>query len=210
MNARWVGRWLTGGLLTGALLLGITAISAAPVALHRSEASRLRLSWSARPERIESCRTLSKKELAEREEHMRQRVECEGRFATYLLRVDADDHRLHESVVRGAGLRHDRPIFLLREMDLPPGEHRIRIRFTRREKTDDDAAAYARVATTDADTGLFAGRAEREAVEHERRARAAIPARLELDTTLVFGADRAIVVTLDGERRSLHVLDGRD
>lgn len=210
MKARRAGRWSAVGVVTVALLFGLTAISDAPVALHRSEASRLRLSWSARPERIESCRTLSEKELAEREEHMRQRVECEGRFATYLLRVDADGRRLHESVVRGAGLRHDRPIFLLREMDLPPGEHRIRIRFTRREKTDDDAAAYARVSSTRTDTGLFAGRAEREAIEHERRARAAIPPRLELDTTIVFGADRAIIVTLDGERRSLHVLDGRD
>ena len=210
MNARRVGRWLAGGVLTCVLLLGLVSVSAAPVALHRSEASRLRLSWSARPERIESCRTLSERELEQREEHMRQRVECEGRFATYLLRVDADGRRLHESVVRGGGLRNDRPIFLLREMDLPPGEHHIHIAFARREQTDNDAAAFAQVSKTDADTGLFAGRAEREAVEHERRARAAIPALLELDTTLVFGADRAIVVTLDGESRTLRVLDGRN
>ena len=209
MIARRLGRWLAGGVVTVVLLFGLTAVAAAPVAMPRRDASRLRLSWNARPERIETCRTLSARELAEREEHMRQRVECEGRFATYTLHVDADGHTLHESVVRGAGLRHDRPIYLLREIDLPPGEHHLRIRFTRREKTDNDAAAYERVTKTDADTGLFAGRAEREAAEHERRARAAIPPRLELDTTLVFGRDRAIVVTLDGESRSLRMLDGR-
>ena len=209
MNARRMGRWLTGAGLTAVLLFGLTAVAAAPVATPRRGASRLRLSWSARPERIESCRTLSDEELAEREEHMRQRVECTGQFATYALRVEADGRTVHESVVRGAGFRHDRPIFLLREIDLPPGQHVLRIRFIRREHTDDDAAAYEHVKRTDSDTGLFAGRAEREAVEHVRRARAAIPARLELDTTLVFERNRAIVVTLDGERRVLRVLDGQ-
>jgi hypothetical protein len=200
-------RWLGAAIGTLAALYALTLVSAAPVVVRRGGTARLRLSWSARPERIESCRRLSDAELQQREEHMRQRVECEGRFATYLLRVDADGRRVHESVVRGAGLRNDRPIFLLREIDLPAGAHQVRIRFTRREKTDDDAAAFAHVEASDADTGIFAGRAQREAVEHERRARAAIPPRLELDSTLVFRRDRAIVVTLDADRRVLKALD---
>lgn len=59
------------------------------------------------------------------------------------------------------------------------------------------------------DTGIFAGRAQREAVEYARRARAAIPPRLLLDTTLVFGSGRAIVVTFTPERRMLQLLDER-
>jgi len=110
--------------------------------------------------------------------------------------------------VHGAGLRHDRPLYLLREYDVAPGVHRLRVSFTRREKTDDDAAAFAKTTSTEADTGIFAGRAQREAVEHARRARAAIPAHLELDTTLAFAPRRVMIVTFAPERRALVLLAG--
>ena len=71
---------------------------------------------------------------------MRQRVECDGRFATYTLRVESDGQVIGETVVHGAGLRHDRPLYLLREYDVAPGVHRVRVSFTRREKTDDGGA----------------------------------------------------------------------
>lgn len=195
-------------LVASAIVLVLLArASAMPLPYHDGGAARLRLSWSARPERIEVCRALSAEELARREEHMRQRVECDGRFATYLLRVESDERLVSESVIRGAGLRHDRPLYLLRDLDLPAGEHRIRVTFTRREKTDDDAAAFARVTTTGGDSGIFAGRAEREADEHARRARAAIPAMLVLDTSLTFTPQRVKLITFDRDRRALEVLD---
>ena len=192
-----------------ALGLGVLArASAAPVSLHEGTTARLRLSWSARPERIEVCRTLSAQELAQREEHMRQRVECDGHFATYALRVESDGHVIGEAVVHGAGLRNDRPLYVLREYDVAPGLHRVRVSFTRREKTDDDAAAFAPAASAEADTGIFAGRAQREAVEHARRARAAIPAHLELDTTLTIAPRQVLIVTFVTERRALMLLAG--
>ena len=192
-----------------ALALALMArASAMPLPFHNGATARLRLSWSARPERIEVCRTLSAKELAQREEHMRQRVECDGRFATYALRVESDGRVIGEAVVHGAGLRHDRPLYLLREYDVSPGLHRVQVSFTRREKTDDDAAAFAPTASVDADTGLFAGRAQREAVEHARRARAAIPAHLELDTTLSIALRQVLVVTFVPEHRTLVLLAG--
>jgi hypothetical protein len=203
-----VVRVVAVGLAT-ALVLGLLArASAAPLSYHDSTAARLRLSWSARPERIEICRTLSAKELAGREEHMRQRVECDGRFATYVLRVESDGHVIGETVVRGAGLRHDRPLYLLREYDLAPGLHHMRVSFTRREKTDNDAAAFAKTTSAEADTGIFAGRAQREEVEHARRARAAIPAHLELDSTFEFAPRQVLIVTFAPERRALVLLAG--
>jgi hypothetical protein len=138
---------------------------------------------------------------------MRQRVECEGKFATYALRVEADGRLVTESVVRGAGLRHDRPMYLMRDLAMPTGLRRVRIAFDRRERKDDDAANTAATLGTESDTGLFAGRAEREAVERARRRRAAIPARLALDTLLTFAPDRVVVVTFDADRRVLTVLD---
>ena len=196
-------------VVSSAIGLGLLArASAARLPFHEGTTARLRLSWSARPERIEVCRTLSAEELAQREEHMRQRVECDGRFATYALRVESDGHVIGEAVVHGAGLRNDRPLYLLREYDVAPGLHRVRVLFTRREKTDDDAAAFAPTASAEADTGLFAGRAQREAVEHARRARAAIPAHLELDTTLAIAPRQVLVVTFAPERRTLVLLAG--
>ena len=193
-------------VITALGLYALSWLSAAAVRQRRAESSRLRLSWSARPERIEVCRTLSAEELAQREEHMRQRVECDGRFATYLLRVEADGRTAYQDIARGAGLRHDRPLYLLHEIDLAPGSHHLRVSFTRREKTDNDAAAFAAIGSSAGDTGLFAGRAQREAAEHARRARAAIPPRLELDTTVTFLADHVLVVSLDADRQQLQLL----
>jgi len=203
-----VSRLVIAGVAT-ALALGLIArTSAAPLSFHAGSTPRLRLSWSARPERIEVCRTLSAEELAQRLEHMRQRVSCEGRFATYALRVESDGQVIGEAVVHGAGLRHDRPLYLLREFDVAPGVRRVRVSFTRREKTDDDAAAFAKTASTGSDTGLFAGRAQRESAEHARRAGAAIPARLALDTTLTFAPRQVMIVTFAPERRALVLLGG--
>lgn len=199
-------RLMGAAIVTALLLAAMARISAAPVRLESGESARLRLSWSARPERIETCRVLSEKELEQREEHMRQRIECEGRSATYALGVYVDDQLVHESVVRGAGLRHDRPIFLLRDIEVPPGPHRLRVSFRRRETTDNDAAAFATSAAPARDSGIFAGRGARETVERARRARAAIPAELTLERTLTFGKGQVVVVTFNSERRSLQLV----
>lgn len=191
---------------SAASLVLLARASAAPMPYHDAGAALLRLSWSARPERIETCRTLSAEELEREEEHMRQRVECEGTFASYTLRVEADQRVMSESVVRGAGLRHDRPIYLLRELPVPGGAHRVRISFARRERPRDRSADESTQGRSEPDTGIFAGRAEREEVERTRRRRAAIPSLLVLDTTLVFAPDRVVLITLDAERRALEVL----
>ena len=196
MTLRLVFRAAAGVAATAGGLLLLARASATPLAFHAPATAQLRLSWSARPERIEVCRQLSASELAQRPEHMRERLECEGRSATYALRVELDSVVAGDLVVQGAGFRHDRPLYLLREFPVSPGPHRVRISFTRREQTDNDAAAFA-APTAEADTGLFAGRAEREAAEHARRARAAIPARLTLDSLLTFGPRSVVVVTLN-------------
>jgi hypothetical protein len=187
------------GTALGLVLLAL--VSAAPLPFNSSDAARLRLSWTARPQRIEVCRTLSAEELAARAEHMRQRVECDGRFASYTLLVEVDDRAIGESIVRGGGLRHDRPIFLLREYEVPPGAHRMRISFTRRERIETREEESAPSAVPDADTGLYAGRAAREVAERGRRDRAAIPPRLELDTTVTLASRQVALITFDPERK---------
>lgn len=199
-------------VMGGVALFLIARASAFAVPFHSDSAAGLRLSWNAVPERIETCRVLTAEELAQVEEHMRQRVQCEGKSATYLLRVEVDGKSLHEQVVRGGGLRHDRPLHLLREVDVPAGDHQVRVSFTRREQSADSAqsdvtSAASETITAQSDTGRFAGRAERELEERERRTRGAIPATLVLDTTMHFAPREVKVITFNRDQRVLKVLD---
>lgn len=202
-------------VVTAVAVIAMVRFSAVPVSVQGANASRLRLSWSARPERIEKCRTRSDEELAKLEPHMRQRIECDGRFASYNLSVRIGGRTVHESIVRGAGLRNDRPIYLLEDLPAEPGERHVRITFQRREKNDDeesddhhrdDSGHDEDRDKAAGDTGIFAGRDVRERVERERRKRAAIPPKLEIDTTLRFVPGRVIIVTLDSDRGALQVL----
>ena len=198
-------RLVTSGVAIVAGVAFLRYLSAAPVPYHPEESARLRLSWSARPERIEVCRKLSAEELERLAEHMRQRVSCEGVFATYTLRIGVDGNVIGESIIRGAGLRNDRPLYLLRDYVVPPGTHRFQVTLTRREKTDDDAAAYEKAVVPETDTGLYAGRAQREATERSRRARAAIPASLTLDTVFSLTPRQIALITFNAERRALEL-----
>lgn len=110
--------------------------SAADVTWHGADAAAVRLSWVARPERIEQCRDLSPEELAQRPAHMRQARECSGASATYRLSLTVDGVPHDDRVLQGGGLRNDRAIFVLDEFPVPPGERHIAIRFARVEPAD--------------------------------------------------------------------------
>jgi hypothetical protein len=193
--------------------LAVTAAAAAALAVgsgistpyHAEDASRLRLSWTARPERIEQCRALSDEELALRPEHMRQRMECEGGFATYALTVAIDGRQVEEAVLLGGGVRNDRPIHDLRELAVAPGRHRVQLSLVRREaeaSSDEDEERDGDEDSADGDSGISADRAERERTERARRRRTALPPSVTLDTTMTFEAGRVAVFTFDaGERR---------
>ena len=200
---------LLAGALAAISIVAVAAGSAASVPFNVGGDARLRLSWSARPERIEECRTLSEEELALRAEHMRQRVECEGKFATYELEVAVDGRRLEREVIMGGGLRNDRPIHHLRELSVPAGEHRMRVALRRREAASPSAEPREHDeddADDDAESGISTVRTERERTERARRARTALPAEVVLDTTLSVGAGQVVVVTFDpGQRRFMIV-----
>ena len=167
-------RWLTVPP-TIAAAAALAAGSGVPARWYAVDATELRLSWSARPERLEVCRERSDAELAERPEHMRQRMECEGRSATYALAVMVDEDLVEESVVQGSGLRQDRPVHLLRRYPVREGEHRVRVRFVRREERTEEEA--------------------RERREREERILEALPPRAELDTVVSFRRGAAVLVS---------------
>lgn len=167
----------------------------------RDQAAQLRLSLSARPERVERCRELSDDELAKLPAHMRLRTKCEGYSARYLLTIVVDERSLTSDTLRGGGLRHDRPLHVFREYDVTPGPQRIRIEVTRvDEGTAGDSTRDNRGASSDT---LLGGRAEREREERTRRVAEAMPSRLVIDTTMTLGSGGVVLVSFDQNTRRL-------
>jgi len=193
VTGRWWSR-VPGTLVCAGALWMLRAGSLAPLRVEADTAARLRLSWSARPERIEKCRRLSDAELAERPQHMRLRWECEGQFARYLLSVAVDGRPLASDTVRGDGLRHDRPMHLFREFALMPGTRHVSISLRRID------AAVRPDSATDAATAngsAAADRATREGQERRVRRAEALPEFMALDTTLHIAAQRVLLVSYD-------------
>lgn len=194
--ARRAGAW--GFALV--LALGLAALSRGDWRAHRGEEAVLRLTWSVRPERIETCRRVSEAEQAERPEHMRQAVVCDGAAATYRLQVWRDEALLEDQVLRGGGLRSDRPIYVLRDFPVPPGSYRLRVALRRVESVATDTTGSG------ADSGLSLDRGVREAEERQRRRLEAIPAELSLDERVALAAREVVLVVWDPEARRLRLV----
>lgn len=111
-----------------ALTLGISAGSRVPVTFSEPDDALLRLSWRMRGITAEECRTLSEAELERLPVHMRNPRACIGVIAPYALDVSVDGRVLAADTVRPPGARGDRPLNVLREYPLAPGEHQVRVR----------------------------------------------------------------------------------
>ncbi len=131
--------------------IAIGALSQVPYRVETEDQAWIRLSWRVRTERIEECRTLTAEEIAELPVHMRREEVCEGRGVPYRLRLALDGIELEDGLIRGAGARGDRPIFVYRELRTRPGSHRLEITF---EPELDGAEGSLRLA---ADLDLAAG-----------------------------------------------------
>lgn len=196
--------WRAAGVAVAVLAaVAIRWSSALPLGTRtaQDQVAQLRLSLSARPERVERCRELSDDELAKLPAHMRLRTQCEGYSARYLLTIVVDERSLTSDTLRGGGLRHDRPLHVFREYDVTPGPQRIRVEVTRvDEKTAGDSTRDNRRASSDT---LLGGRAEREREERTRRVAEAMPSRLVIDTTMTLVPGRVVLVTFDQNTRRL-------
>jgi hypothetical protein len=228
---RSFARRVSAGMAAGAALVALRAASFAPLPDARRELAWARLSWSARPERIEHCRRLSDAELAARPAHMRLRLECEGRMAQYILHLTVDGSTRLVDTVRGGGLRRDRPMHVLRDIALEPGARTLAVRLARLERSvdgDEDAwraandsipranqapepneratpqagTSQGALAGAGRDTG-FGERDRREREERLRRAGEAIAPLLTLDTLVTLHPGRVLLITYDGVARRL-------
>lgn len=116
----------------------------APYTPPARETAALRLSWRLRGEKEQHCRKRSADELARLPVHMRTPEVCTGRLITYRLVLRIDDRAPDTLLFAPAGAKGDRPIFVLHEERVTPGEHDIQIEFapldrkTRHDDDDDD------------------------------------------------------------------------
>lgn len=121
------------GLVSLALTIGMAALSQVPYTPVDTQNAVIRVSWRYRGQAVETCRALSTEERAARPIHMQQDTVCLGGVPPYRLQVDVDEQARADTVVVAAGARQDRPIFVFREFEVAPGEHRIAVRFATTE-----------------------------------------------------------------------------
>jgi hypothetical protein len=184
--------------VTAVVMAALAWASVAPVPVHASPDAVLRVAWSARPERVERCRERSAEELAALPAHMRQPVACEGAAAEYRLTVTRNGLGFVDRVVRGGGLRHDRRLYVLEEIPMPPGDAAIEVRFDRLGSE----AASGPADGAERDPAHQAG-----AVPHGET----VPPQLALSERLSVREREVVLVTYSAERRSLVVVrEGAD
>jgi hypothetical protein len=195
-----------GAAFAGLAALGLAGLSQASYRVRLDDGAVVRLAWRARPERIETCRTPSQAELARLPVHMRQQVVCDGVSARYRLRVALDGAPLLEETIRGSGLRHDRPMYLLRDLPAAPGRHDLEVRFERVDSVPANGEAAEDSVEANASTPGIPGRRQREAEERLRRRLEATPPVLVLHRGVDLAARQVLVVSYDPERRELILL----
>lgn len=216
---RLVHRALGAAVAVGAAI-GVAWASSARMAPHRSDDAVLRLTWTARPERVEECHAQTNEALEKLPAHMRQAVVCDGTTASYRLEVRREGQLIAAQVVRGGGLHHDRPLYVFREIHVPPVESAISVRFVRIDSPMPSKADTGVRGDDGAGPGVDNGGAGTSAIDPERRRREreervwqrgeAVPAELLLEDRFHFEPRHVILVTYDaGSRRLLIVQEPR-
>lgn len=199
------------------VMLALTLASAAPFRVNAVPDARLRVAFSARPERIETCRTPSESELANLPAHMRQGVVCEGTTARYRLEVRRDDSLVATALLRGGGLRHDRRLYALRELSVPSGRSTIDVRLvrvdtvvsrpSRESHASDDHARDERAEHHD-EARINDDAFSRDEDEHRRRVADEVPPLLTLRDTVTLAPREVLLVTYDQATHHLRTVRG--
>jgi hypothetical protein len=200
-------------------LAALAALSSVSYVAETTERSLLRLSWRVRGERIERCRRPTARELAGVPAHMRRETICEAaRVAPYRLRVAIDDRPVVDGAAPGSGVASDRPMYLLRDVAVAPGRHRVRVVLERvpgHSDEDDshrDESRRSNIGDDDHDRNdrdgddRDDGDDDDETPDDRSRRQRALPRRLELDTTVTMRGGAILLVTYDAESRRFVML----
>lgn len=123
------GTRVVGGVLAVVLTVLTSWASRTPVSFSDPDEALLRLSWRQDGVTVEACRDRTPEELAEMPVHMRNPRACIGDIASYHLVVRLDGNEVLADTVRPAGLRGDRPVYVLADLPLTPGRHEASVTF---------------------------------------------------------------------------------
>lgn len=126
-----IGRYAVGVLVTAALVAPIAGLSRAPYSPPEADAAVLRMSWRMTVQARENCRTRTPEELAALPAHMRSPEVCQADDASYALMTRIDSAPVDTAHLIRGGVKEDRPLFVLDERALEPGEHRVRVELHR-------------------------------------------------------------------------------
>ena len=126
--------FMTGLILAALALLIVALVSSISFAPDTAQQGLIRLSWRALGHEVEHCQPLSAQELARQPAHMRRTEKCSGRIDPYRLIVTIDGMRVLDTVIRAAGARGDRPVFVLYDLAVAPGERELDVQFRELEQ----------------------------------------------------------------------------
>jgi hypothetical protein len=114
----------------------MAGLSRAPYRANADEGGVLRLSWRYQSRDAVDCRRPSAAELEALPTHMRNPDACISTPVPYALTLTIDGSVVLDETLHAAGARQDRPVFVLHEVALPPGEHQISVAFSSRPEDD--------------------------------------------------------------------------
>lgn len=126
-----IARYVLGVVVTAALMAPIVGLARAPYRPPGADAAVLRLSWRMTVQARENCRSRTPEELAALPAHMRSPEVCEADDAAYALITRIDSATADTAHLIRGGIKEDRPLFVLDERSLEPGEHRVRVQLHR-------------------------------------------------------------------------------
>lgn len=116
------------GVASLVLVAGMAGLSQIPLATADGDA-RIRLSWRNEPIRVEECRALTDEDQADVPAHMRRAQSCTGYHVDYELRLEIDGRAVAVDTVAPSGIRRDRPVYVLRDIPVPPGRHTVDVSY---------------------------------------------------------------------------------
>lgn len=118
------------GILYALFAVFVGYFSSSPVYHHLGpDEGLLRLSFRHPGEFVTDCRSRSSEELAKLPPQLRAQMDCPRERSPVRVRVELDGKMLYDEVFPPAGLRRDGAASGYRRLEIPAGEHALRVQF---------------------------------------------------------------------------------
>lgn len=129
MTAR-AGAASVAALLAGAVVVGLTAAATrVPWQATSAESALLRLSWRTPALVLRNCDAARSSPTGPTSGAVVGAQFCSGEGVAWALDVRVDGADVVQDTIHSAGVRGDRPIYVLRTVPMTPGSHRIEVSF---------------------------------------------------------------------------------